>query len=79
MMLKGPSRPITMQMPHEIALAVAADAMAQDVIVHATADVDGINLHKAQMIERRADIRKTGIKAGGLPHEAACSIEAERE
>jgi len=68
-----------MQVPHEITFAVATDAMAQDVIVHSTAHVDGIDLHKAQMIQRRADIRKSSIETSGLPHETACSIEAERE
>jgi len=79
MMLKGTAGPFAMHMPHEIALAIAAYTRAQNMIVHATADIDGIDLHKTQMIERRARISKSGIQTSGLPHETARGVEAERK
>ena len=79
MMLKGTAWPFAMHMPHEIALTIASHTMSQNVIVHATADIDGIDLHKTQMIERRARISKSGIQTSSLPHETARGVEAERE
>jgi len=47
---------VAVEKTHEIALAITSDAIAQDQIVHASADVDRINLHVAVVGESRGQI-----------------------
>ena len=45
-----------MEKAHEIAFAVACDAVAQDQVVHASADVDRVDLHVAVVGEGGGEI-----------------------
>ena len=47
-----------MQEVHEAFLAIVSDSVAQDQILHATTDVDGIDLHIAEMQQRVTNTRK---------------------
>lgn len=62
--LRGRERRIgaAVEMAHEIALAVTGDAVAQDEIVHASADVDRIDLHETVMRERGGDVGRRLIE-----------------
>jgi hypothetical protein len=64
---------VAVQVPHEVALAIARHAGAQDEVVHATADVDGVDLHVAVVRERgayvgggRAEQRRVAVKSAGV-------------
>ena len=52
---------VPMQMPREIALAIAGDAIAQNQIMHAPADIDRIDLDVAVVRERGGDVRMRSI------------------
>ncbi|MEY3773801.1 MAG: hypothetical protein RLZZ129_581 [Verrucomicrobiota bacterium] len=67
----GERRRLTVDVAHEVALAVAGDAVAEDEVVHAAADVDRINLHEAVVREGGGDIGGRGIQQQRPAHEAA--------
>ena len=67
-----PREPFAMHMPHQILLAITAHTMPQDVILHATADIDRIDLHKPQMPQRRCHIGKRTVQTRRPDHEASC-------
>lgn len=54
----------------QVTLTISGDAMPQDVILHSPANVDRVDLHKSQMIQRGSDVCETGIKTGGKANEA---------
>jgi hypothetical protein len=56
-------------MLHEPALAIASHAVAQDVIVHAPADIDRIDLHETEVIKDWYDLRRGFIEEQGAPLE----------
>jgi hypothetical protein len=51
-----------MEVTHEVALAIAHDAVPQDMVVHAAADVDGIDLDVPVVREGGADVRNGGVE-----------------
>ena len=63
---------IAVKMPREIALAVVAHAIAQNQIVHASADIDRVDLHVPEMRESSVDAGKRGIEALGAANKLAC-------
>ena len=62
---------VAVEMAHEIALAVAGHAVAQDKIVHAPADVDRVDLHVAVISEGRGDVGVRCIEPEDAAKEAA--------
>ena len=56
---------------HQIAFAIICHAVAQDQVVHATADIDRIDLHETVMIKRGGDIRSGLIEKQGPLHKPA--------
>ena len=51
----GKWRVVSMQMAHEVALAMTGHAIAENVVVHAAADVDRVDLYITEMIDHGAD------------------------
>ena len=62
-------RGVAVEVAHEAALAVALHAMPQDQVVHASADIDRINLDVAVVGERGADVRDGGVEQQRAPQE----------
>ena len=58
---------VAVQMPHEFAFAVARHTVAENVIVHASADVDRVNLHVPVMRENRGDVGDGLVEENGAP------------
>ena len=56
---------------HQVSLAVAGHAIAQDEIVHATRDIDRVDLDVAVVRKCRADVGMWSIQAQGGMREAA--------
>ena len=79
MMLKSLTWTFTMHMAHEILLAIAAHPMAQNVIVHAAADIDRVNLDEAVVIQGGADPVQWGVEQDCAPVKAAGGFRRERE
>lgn len=51
-------RVATMKMAHQVAFPVSSDPIAQNQIVHPSADVDWIDLNPRQVPQRRRYVRK---------------------
>ncbi len=63
----------TIQEPDELALPVPSNAIAEDEVTHPAADVNGIDLHKAEPGEgiadaghRRIEQQRAAVKPTGL-------------
>ena len=56
---------VAVQMAHEVAFTMPGHAVAEDVVVHAAADIDRIDLHKTELIEYRSDVRRGLIEQDG--------------
>ncbi|MCU0750260.1 MAG: hypothetical protein MUF13_12010 [Akkermansiaceae bacterium] len=70
MVLKSKALARGLKASREVTFSISGDTMPQNVILHASANVDRVDLHKSQMIQRSFDICETGIKTGGKAHEA---------
>jgi hypothetical protein len=69
--LRGGQRGVgPVHVPHQVAHAVTGDAVAQDEVVHAPADIDRIDLHVPVVAERRVDPGRGRIKQQRPAHEA---------
>lgn len=75
-------RTAPVQVPHEIAFAVAAHAVPQDVIVHPAADVERIDLDVAVVGQRRREASVRRIKAVCAPEKTTsgerCDVKRGR-
>lgn len=71
MMFEGETFSRGLEVTRQISLTIPGDTVAQDVILHSTTNVDGVDLYEPQMIQRFPDLRETGIKTRGKAHEAA--------
>ena len=60
-----------MQMTHQVTLPVAGHAVAQDEVVHASADIDRVDLDIAVVAEGGAEAGGRGVQQQGAAHEAA--------
>ncbi|MEJ1972301.1 MAG: hypothetical protein WDM96_07510 [Lacunisphaera sp.] len=71
---------LAMQVAHQVAFAVVADAIAQDQIMHPAADVDRVDLDIAVMGEGGGEIGRRLVQQQGAPHEATGGggIDGER-
>ncbi len=70
---------VVVEVAHQVALAVIADAVAQDEIVHATADIDGVDLHVAHVSEGGGDVGDGRVEEDGVTGEAAGVKRGEDE
>lgn len=72
MVLKGGARSDTgfVQVAHQASDLIVTDAVAEDEIVHAPTDIDGIDLDVAVMGERGSDIGNRNIQSGCTTGEA---------
>jgi hypothetical protein len=66
-------------MAHEIALAIAGDAVAQNEIVHAAADIDRIDLHTAEVTQRGGEVGQGRIEMLHPAEKAPCGEWSDRE
>jgi hypothetical protein len=66
-------------MPHEIALAVASDAIAKDEIVHPTADVDRVDLNITEMFEGMVDASDRFIEQHSTTVKTTCHRRSQGE
>jgi hypothetical protein len=65
---------IAMEMAHEIPFAIIADAIPQDEIMHATADVDRIDLNVAVVGESVPDVGDWFVEQQRSTHKAASGL-----
>lgn len=70
MVLKGKAFARALKASREIPLTITGNSMPQDVILHAPADVDRVDLHEPQMVQRGSDACETGIKTCSETDEA---------
>src|SRR4051812_16315993 len=77
---RGQNLRATVEVAHEVTFAVAADAIAQDEVVHATAHVDRVDLDVPVVRQGGGQVRRGLIQQQRAPHEAAgaVGIEAKR-
>jgi len=61
----------TMQVAQQVALAISSHAIAQDEIVHPSANVDRIDLNKPAMRQCGGDIGRGGIEEQSTAMKAA--------
>jgi len=57
---------VAVQMAHKIALVMAGHAVAEDVVVHASANIDRIDLHVAEVSENGGDVGGGLIERHGM-------------
>jgi hypothetical protein len=70
---------VAMEMLHQAANLIVLDAVAQDQVMHAAADIDGIDLDVAVMRERCAGVRERGVQTGGAAGEEPGGPAADRQ
>jgi hypothetical protein len=68
-----------MQMASKPAFVVAGNPIAQDQIVHATADIDGIHLHVTEVGKGRSDCGNGPIKQERPPLEATSNCRTDTD
>jgi hypothetical protein len=59
------------QVAHEIAFTIPRDAIAQDQVLHASADVDRVDLDPRQVVQRRSDGWARSVEQDGATMEPA--------
>jgi hypothetical protein len=62
---------VAVEVAHEVALAVARHAVAEDEVVHAAAHVDRVDLHVGVVREGGGDVGRGGVEEHRAAVEAA--------